>query len=54
MYDAVSCVIPGSSSPAQAENNLLAADLPQISADDMLFIKSVYDQYIKEDVHQVW
>ncbi len=54
MYDAVSCVIPGASSPSQAENNLLAADLPQISADDMLFIKSVYDQYIKGDVHQVW
>lgn len=54
MYDAVSCVIPGSSSPSQAENNLLAADLPQISADDMLFIKSVYEEYIKGDVHQVW
>lgn len=54
MYDAVSCVIPGASSPSQAENNLLAADLPQISADDMLFIKSVYDEYIKGDVHQVW
>ena len=54
MYDAVSCVIPGASSPAQAETNLLAADLPQISEEDMLFIKSVYDQYIKGDVHQVW
>jgi aryl-alcohol dehydrogenase-like predicted oxidoreductase len=54
MYDAVSCVIPGASSPSQAGNNLLAADLPQISADDMLFVKSVYDEYIKGDVHQVW
>ena len=54
MYDAVSCVIPGASSPSQAENNLLAADLQQISADDMLFVKSVYDEYIKGDVHQVW
>jgi aryl-alcohol dehydrogenase-like predicted oxidoreductase len=54
MYDAVSCVIPGASSPSQAENNLLAADLPQISADDMLFIKAVYDTYIRGDVHQVW
>ena len=54
MFDAVSCVIPGASSPAQAETNLLAADLPQISEEDMLFIKSVYDQYIKGDVHQVW
>ncbi len=54
MYDAVSCVIPGASSPSQVQNNLLAADLQQISADDMLFVKSVYDEYIKENVHQVW
>jgi aryl-alcohol dehydrogenase-like predicted oxidoreductase len=54
MFDSVSCVIPGASSPAQAENNLLAADLPQISAADMSFIKSVYEEYIKGDVHQVW
>lgn len=54
MYDAVSCVIPGASSPSQAENNLLAADFPKIRADDMLFVKSVYEDYIKGDVHQVW
>lgn len=54
MYDAVSCVIPGASSPSQAENNLLAADLQQISDSDMMFIKSVYEKYIKGDVHQVW
>jgi len=54
MYDAVSCVIPGASSPSQVQNNLLAADLQQISADDMLFVKSVYDEYIKGDVHQIW
>jgi len=54
MYDAVSCVIPGASSPSQVQNNLLAADLQQISEADMTFIKSVYQQYVKEDVHQVW
>ena len=54
MYDAVSCVIPGASSPSQVQNNLLAADLQQVSADDMLFVKSVYDDYIKGDVHQIW
>jgi len=54
MYDAVSCVIPGASSPSQVQNNLQSADLPQISSDDMLFIKSVYEEYIKGDVHQVW
>jgi len=54
MYEEVSCVIPGASSPSQVQNNLLAADLQQISADDMLFVKSVYDEYIKGDVHQIW
>jgi aryl-alcohol dehydrogenase-like predicted oxidoreductase len=54
MYDAVSCVIPGASSPSQAQNNLLAADLPQISEADMKFIKSIYEEYIKVDVHQIW
>ena len=54
MYVAVSCVIPGASSPSQVQNNLLAADLEPISDSDMMFIRSVYDEYIKGDVHQVW
>jgi len=54
MYEEVSCVIPGASSPSQVQKNLLAADLQQISEADMTFIKSVYQQYVKEDVHQVW
>jgi aryl-alcohol dehydrogenase-like predicted oxidoreductase len=54
MYDAVSCVIPGASSPSQAGNNLLAADLEPISDSDMMFIRSVYEDYIKGDVHHVW
>ncbi len=54
MYDEVSCVIPGASSPTQAQNNLLAGEIPQISESDMSFIRSVYEQYIKADVHQIW
>jgi aryl-alcohol dehydrogenase-like predicted oxidoreductase len=54
MYDAVGGVIPGASSPSQVQNNLLAADLQQISEKDMFFVKSIYEQYIKGDVHQVW
>jgi aryl-alcohol dehydrogenase-like predicted oxidoreductase len=54
MFDAVSCVIPGASNPSQIQNNLKAADIPSISEEDMAFIKSVYDQYIKADVHQIW
>jgi aryl-alcohol dehydrogenase-like predicted oxidoreductase len=54
MYDAVSCVIPGASSPQQAKSNLHALDIPALSTADMNFVKSVYEQYIKADVHQVW
>lgn len=54
MYDAVSCVIPGASSPSQAGNNLLSAVLEPISDSDMMFIRSVYEDYIKGDVHHVW
>lgn len=54
MYDAVSCVIPGASSPAQVQNNLLAADLQVISESDRRFIQSVYEQYVKKEVHQIW
>lgn len=54
MFDAVSCVIPGASNPSQIQSNLKSADIQNISKKDMAFIKSVYDQYIKADVHQVW
>jgi aryl-alcohol dehydrogenase-like predicted oxidoreductase len=54
MYDEVSCVIPGASNPNQVLKNIKAADLQSISEADMNFIRTVYDRYVKDDVHQLW
>lgn len=54
MYDEVSCVIPGASNPDQVLNNIKTADLQSISEADMNFIRTVYDRYVKDDVHQLW
>jgi aryl-alcohol dehydrogenase-like predicted oxidoreductase len=54
MFDAVTCAIPGAKRPAQAEENCTAADLPQISADTMRAIRSIYDERIRAQVHHRW
>ncbi len=54
MSDAVSCVIPGASQPAQLEANVKAADQPGLTADDMSFIRKVYDDHIRKPVHFLW
>jgi aryl-alcohol dehydrogenase-like predicted oxidoreductase len=50
-FDAVSCVIPGASNNEQVLSNLQASTLSQ---EDMIFVKSIYDKYIKKIVHQAW
>ncbi len=54
MFDAVSCVIPGAKRPDQLDDNVAAAELPQISDATMAGVKSVYDRLIKPLVHQRW
>jgi aryl-alcohol dehydrogenase-like predicted oxidoreductase len=54
MFDAVTCSIPGSKRPAQAEDNFRAADLPALSPETMSAIQSIYDQRIKPLVHHYW
>ncbi|WP_064710171.1 aldo/keto reductase [Rhizobium bangladeshense] len=54
MFDAVTIAIPGARNPAQARSNAEAADLPAISEDAMREIRSIYDTYIKQHVHQRW
>ena len=54
MFDAVSCVIPGSKRPSQAEDNIGAAAIPPLSDEVMAGIRAVYDRYIREQVHQRW
>ena len=53
-FDAVSTVIPGSTSPEHIEANVAAADLPPLSADQHKRVTDVYDEYVHEHVHQRW
>jgi aryl-alcohol dehydrogenase-like predicted oxidoreductase len=52
--DAVSTVIPGARSPEQARVNVGAAALPPLPAPALEKIRSVYDQYIRPQVHARW
>jgi aryl-alcohol dehydrogenase-like predicted oxidoreductase len=54
MFDEVTCTIPGAKHPAQAEENITAADLPPLSDEVMAQVTSIYNQYIRELVHQYW
>jgi len=54
MFDAVSCAIPGAKNPQQALANAQAADLPPFSDDTMAKIKAIYDDKIRDQVHQRW
>ena len=50
----MSTVIPGSTSPEHIEANVAAADLPPLSADRHHQVADVYDEYVREHVHQRW
>jgi aryl-alcohol dehydrogenase-like predicted oxidoreductase len=54
MFPAVSCAIPGSKRPRQAEENCAASDLPPIPAGSMAAIAKIYDEKIRPLVHQRW
>jgi aryl-alcohol dehydrogenase-like predicted oxidoreductase len=54
MFDAVSCVIPGASRPAQLLSNLQAAVVRPLSAAEMAQVRAVYERHIKADVHPRW
>jgi hypothetical protein len=54
MFDAVTCAIPGAKRPAQVEDNVRAADLPQLSDEAMQAVDHVYKERIRPLVHQYW
>lgn len=54
MHKAVSVVIPGASKVEQVYSNVRAAELPELSQEQMDGVKAVYDKYIKESVHTNW
>jgi aryl-alcohol dehydrogenase-like predicted oxidoreductase len=53
-FDAVSCVIPGAKTPAQATANAAAADLAPLSPATMDAVRAVYDALVREHVHAGW
>jgi aryl-alcohol dehydrogenase-like predicted oxidoreductase len=54
MFDAVTCAIPGAKHPSQADENFSAADLPPLTEEEMIQVRSIYDRYIRELVHHYW
>ena len=54
MDSRISCIIPGASRADQVHSNVLAADLPDFSDEEMQQIKAVYESDIKPLVHHIW
>ncbi len=54
MHEAVSCTIPGAKNVQQSRDNAQAADLPDLSEETMAAVQEIYDNMVKESVHQRW
>jgi len=54
MHEAVTCTIPGAKNPTQAEDNVRAADLPELKKATLHRIHAIYDAYIRSLVHHYW
>ncbi len=54
MHDAVTCSIPGARRREQVEENAAAADLPPLTSEVMHRVKELYDERVRESVHQHW
>ncbi len=54
MSPAVTCAIPGAKRPAQVEENVGAADQPQLSDEAMGQIRDVYERLVSPQVHHRW
>lgn len=54
MFDAVSLAIPGAKNREQAVDNARSADMTPPSDSVMAKTKQIYDQYIRQQVHQRW
>jgi aryl-alcohol dehydrogenase-like predicted oxidoreductase len=54
MFAEVTSAIPGAKNPQQAEDNVRAAGLPPLSAENMSRVRQVYDTYIRSQVEQRW
>jgi aryl-alcohol dehydrogenase-like predicted oxidoreductase len=53
-FDAVSCAIPGAKRPSQVEENVRAADQPQLPAELLKKLRALYETRVQPLVHQYW
>ena len=54
MHPAISTVIPGAKSPDQARDNARASELGDLPPSAMQWVRGVYDEMIREQVHHRW
>lgn len=54
MHPEVTCTIPGAKRPDQVVENVKAADLPPISAENMKAIEEIYNRQARQYVHHYW
>lgn len=54
MHDAVSVVIPGASKTSQVLSNIRAAQIPNLSQQQMDAVTKIYEECIKANVHNQW
>jgi aryl-alcohol dehydrogenase-like predicted oxidoreductase len=48
------CVIPGASNVQQVKSNVLASQMPDLAAKELIQVKEIYGKKIKPYVHQLW
>ncbi len=53
-HDAVSTVIPGSTSPEHIHDNVEASELPALSHETHGAIRDIYESYVFDEVHHRW
>jgi aryl-alcohol dehydrogenase-like predicted oxidoreductase len=54
MFPEISCAIPGARTPRQVEENVAAVDLPPLADRTMGEIATIYDRFIRAQVHHLW
>ncbi|MBR2281193.1 MAG: aldo/keto reductase [Spirochaetales bacterium] len=54
MHEAVSVVIPGASKAEQLEANIRAAELPDLSSEQMMKVRELYDSKLRDLIHPQW
>jgi aryl-alcohol dehydrogenase-like predicted oxidoreductase len=54
MHEAVSVVIPGASTPGQVNRNIIDANFPKISDQNMAKVKAIYQKYFSKTIHHMW